>query len=134
MKRKRTLNPVTVHDYVTKAHSDLDGLKELVEDEPMLVNAAIDWGDGDWESGLTAAAHMGRRDIAEYLISKGAQLDLLYIAAMLNELELVKAILNVFPEARHVPGAHGIPLIVHAKHGGANEVVAYLESLETVTE
>ena len=40
------------------------------------MNASWDWGGGDWETGLGAAAHMGRRDIAELLLGRGARLDL----------------------------------------------------------
>jgi len=57
-----------VDDFVLKAHGDLDTVKRLLEDEPALVNAARDWGGGDWETGLGAASHVGRRDIALHLL------------------------------------------------------------------
>src|SRR5262245_35911338 len=99
--------------------------------EPALVNASWDWGGGDWETALGAAAHMGRRDIAEYLLAHGARLDL-FAAAMLGHLEVVQAALTAFPEARSVPGPHGIPLIAHARAGGepAAAVLAVLSSLD----
>jgi hypothetical protein len=75
---------------------------------------------------------MGRRDIAYYLLDKGARLDL-FAAAMLGNLEIVKAALTAFPEAIHTPGPHGIPLIAHAKAGG-EEALAVLEYLETFSE
>ena len=119
-----------VQAFVGNAHGDLDKVKGLLEQEPALINAAWDWGGGDWETGLGAAAHMGRKDIANYLLEHGARLDL-FAAAMLGELEIVKAALAAFPEAYHVPGPHGIPLIAHAKAGGeaAQAVVDFLESL-----
>src|SRR5438128_475472 len=58
----------TVEAMVAKAHGDLDAVRELLDSEPSLANAAWDWGGGDWESALGAAAHMGRRDIAEPLL------------------------------------------------------------------
>jgi hypothetical protein len=119
-----------VQAFVGNAHGDLDKVKELLAQEPALVNAAWDWGGGDWETGLGAAAHMGRKDIANYLLEHGARLDLL-AAAMLGKLEIVKAALTAFPEAMNVPGPHGIPLIAHAKAGGeeAQAVVDYLSNL-----
>jgi hypothetical protein len=55
----------------------------------------------------------------------------LFAAAMLGHLDIVRAVLDAFPEARHVKGPHGIPLLDHAKAGGseAESVVAFLESL-----
>jgi hypothetical protein len=121
------LDPALVRDFVANAHGDLDRVKELLEQEPALVNAACDWGGGDWETGLGAAAHCGRKDIAHHLLARGARLDL-FAAAMLDRLDIVQAILTAFPEARHTAGPHGIPLIVHAQQGGAASVLAYLET------
>ena len=58
---------------VTVSHFDLNKLKDLVDPHPHLVKAAWEWGFGDWETPLGAACHMGRRDIAEYLLAKGAR-------------------------------------------------------------
>ena len=94
-----------------------------------LVNAAWDWGGGDWETGLGAAAHMGRRQIALYLLEHGARLDL-FAAAMLGYFEVVSAMLSDFPEKRDALGPHGIPLVEHARAGGA-DARAVLELLES---
>ena len=125
------LKPELVMEFVAKAHTDLNRVRELLQQEPALVNASWDWGGGDWESGLGAAAHMGRRDIALCLLESGARLDL-FAAAMLGKLEIVQATLEIFPNAINVKGPHGIPLIAHAKAGGkdAEAVLAYLESLK----
>ncbi len=129
--RPSALPPALVHEFVGKSHSDLDRVRELLEQEPGLVNASWNWGGGDWETGLGAASHVGRRDIALYLLENGARPDL-FAAAMLGKLNVVRAILEEIPEARHAIGPHGIPLLVHAHMGGeeAEAVVAYLESLE----
>lgn len=128
MERPPALKPELVQEFVGNAHGNLDRVKELLAQEPALVNACWDWGGGDWETGLGAAAHMGRRDIAEHLLANGARFDL-YAAAMLDQLDLVKAILAQQPQMRNIPGAHGIPLSQHAKAGGAQNVVEYLETL-----
>jgi hypothetical protein len=119
-----------VEEMVRKAHGDLERVKQLVAEQPALVNACWDWGGGDFESALGAAAHVGRRDIATFLLEKGARLDL-FAAAMLGKLEIVKAVLAAFPDAIKIPGAHGIPLIAHAKAGGA-EARAVYEYLQKV--
>ena len=120
-----------VQAFVANAHGDIDAVRALLDEEPRLVNAVWDWGGGDWESALGAAAHMGRRDIALFLLESGARLDL-FAAAMLGELEIVKATLAAHPSMRDQPGPHGIPLVEHARAGGeeARPVLELLESVE----
>jgi hypothetical protein len=129
MEKKPALEMTLVQEFVGKAHADLDGIKELLGREPALINSAWDWGGGDWETGLGAAAHMGRRDIATYLLEHGARLDL-FAAAMLGNLEIVKATLETYPDALDTPGPHGIPLIAHAQAGG-NEAIPVYEYLRS---
>lgn len=129
MDRPPALSSELVQEFVGKAHGDINRVKELLEQQPALVNACWDWGAGDWETGLGAAAHMGRADIANYLLERGARMDI-FAAAMLGQLEVVKAILAADPAARTAPGPHGIPLSAHAKAGGeaAAQVLAFLEN------
>jgi hypothetical protein len=124
------LETTLVQEFVSQSHSDLERVKALLAQEPALINASWDWGGGDWETGLGAAAHMGRKDIANYLLENGARLDL-FAAAMLGKLAIVKAGLAAYPDAINTPGPHGIPLIAHAKAGGeeASKVLEYLEIL-----
>ena len=126
--RPARLDPELVESFVANAHGDIEAVRELLASEPQLVNAAWDWGGGDWETGLGAAAHTGRRDIAELLLERGARLDL-FAAAMLGNLEIVRAAADAFPAAVHARGPHGIPLVEHARAGGeaAREVLAFLE-------
>ena len=130
MESKPALEATLVYEFVSKAHGDLEKVKELLEREPALINAAWDWGAGDWETGLGAASHMGRNDIANLLLENGARLDL-FAAAMLGKIDFVKAALQAFPEARNVNGPHGIPLIAHAEAGGedAKAVLEFLKGL-----
>ena len=116
------LDPALVKSFVANAHGDFDAVQALLAEEPRLVNAAWDWGGGDWETGLGAAAHMGRRDIAELLLDRGARLDV-FAAAMLGEVEIVRAVLDSHPEAVAAKGPHGIPLRVHAEKGGEQAAV-----------
>ena len=122
--------PEIVRETVTVAHFDLKRLKDLVEARPSLANAGWDWGFGDWESALGAASHMGNHGIAEYLISRGARPSL-FSAAMLGQLEVVKAFVAAQPGIQRIRGPHGISLLAHASMGGsgANAVLEYLHSL-----
>ena len=73
---------------------------------------------------------MGRRDIAEFLLERGARLDL-FAAGMLGKLEVVKAAVAAFPDIVRVPGPHKIPLLAHAEKGdaAASAVVDFLRPL-----
>ena len=115
--RPPALRAETVREFVSVSHSDLDAVRALLDSEPELVNASWDWGGGDWETGLGAASHMGRRDIALFLLERGARLDL-FAAAMLGWVDVVRAILEASPEMRGAQGPHGIPLLAHAEAGG----------------
>ena len=130
MDTKPALELTLVNEFVAKAHGDLNRVTELLTQEPALVNATWDWGGGDFETALGAAAHMGRKDIANFLLEHGARLDI-FAAAMLGKLDIVKAALTAYPDALNTPGPHGIPLIVHAEKGGEDAigVLEYLQGL-----
>ena len=119
-----------VQEFVGNAHGDLKRVQELLTQEPALVNATWDWGGGDFETALGAAVHMGRKDIANFLLEHGARLDI-FATAMLGKFEIVKATLTAYPNAINTSGPHGIPLIAHAQAGGddAQPVLEYLQSL-----
>jgi hypothetical protein len=123
------IDPELVAEFVLKAHGDFGVVKQLVEQQPAIVNAAWDWGGGDWETGLGAASHVGRRDIAEFLLEHGARMDI-FAAAMLGETEIVRAMLEAQPSLREARGPHGIPLVAHAEAGGeqAREVLDLLQA------
>jgi hypothetical protein len=107
-----------VKRFVIAGHANLSAVKAMLAEEPNLINGAIDWGNGDFETALGGASHMGRRDIAEYLLEHNARMDI-FAATMLGQIDIVKAAVAAFPNIVNVPGPHGIPLIVHAEKGGA---------------
>jgi len=119
-----------VKRFVIAGHVNLSAVKAMLAEEPNLINGAIDWGNGDFETALGGASHMGRRDIAEYLLEHNARMDI-FAATMLGKTDIVKAAVAVFPNVVHVPGPHGIPLIVHAEKGGppAKAVLEFLRPL-----
>jgi hypothetical protein len=126
--KPEALSREDVHEFVRTAHGGFDEVRTMLDREPALANAAWDWGGGDWETGLGAAAHMGRRDIAELLLDRGARLDL-FAAAMLGHVEVVRAFVGAYPAMREAAGPHGIPLLEHARKGGS-EAAAVVELLE----
>jgi hypothetical protein len=123
-------DPALAQEIVGVSHRDIKRVRELVERQPALARAAIDWGFGDWESALGAAAHTGRREIAEFLLANGAQPSL-FAAAMLGQLPVVRAFVESSPGIQRTPGPHGIPLLAHARAGGAaaEGVLKYLETV-----
>ena len=131
--KKPQVNRQLVQDFVIYAHSDLGMVKRLLEKEPRLLNATMDWGEGDWETGLGGASHMGRRDIVEFLLAKGARIDT-FCAAMMGQLEAVRTFLTFQPALIDAKGPHGFTLHFHAQVGGkeAENVLDYLQSIKKV--
>ncbi|MEH7219267.1 ankyrin repeat domain-containing protein [Bacillus toyonensis] len=115
-----------VREFVMAAHGNLEKVQELLVESPSLLHASYNWGGSDWESALGASAHVGRKDIALYLLEKGARMDI-----FAGELEVVQAILVAQPEALRASGPHGISLLQHARMGGekAQRVFDYLTVL-----
>jgi hypothetical protein len=123
-------DPEIVREVVVAGHGNIVRLKELVGRQPSLVKAMYDWGFGDWETALGGACHLGNREAAEYLIANGAQ-PTIFSAAMLGQLDVIKAFVAATPGVQKVRGPHSLPLLHHARVGGAaaKPVVEYLTAL-----
>src|SRR5436190_23756613 len=52
-------DPALVKDAVGASHGNMARIRELVEKQPALARASIDWGFGDWEACIDAASHVG---------------------------------------------------------------------------
>jgi hypothetical protein len=130
-----THEPDVVREVVGVSHGNIARLKQLVDRQPSLARASWDWGFGDWESALGAASHVGNRDIAEYLLSKGAR-PTIFSATMLGQLDVVKAFITAQPGVQKTWGPHGITLFSHAQAGGerAKPVLDYLTALGDANE
>ncbi len=118
------LDPKLVEEFVRVAHSDFDSVKSMLSETPHLLNSAWDWKNGDFETAIGAAGHMGRKDIAEFLITKGARFDV-FVLTMLGYTEIVKKTLQINPELVFSLGPHGFTLLHHAKQGGENAAELY---------
>ncbi|MBI3886383.1 MAG: ankyrin repeat domain-containing protein [Opitutae bacterium] len=117
-----SLPPDKVQAAVGQSHRSLENVMKLVDETPLLANACWDWGGGDFETPLQAAAHTGGDDIAEYLLSKGARLDI-FAAAMLGQLSFVQAAMAIYPKAPEIPGPHGFTLLHCAKQSDKGKPV-----------
>jgi hypothetical protein len=138
--RYPSMNDEMVSGIVGASHGNFDKVKELVTARPELAGASWDWGFGDWETALGAASHVGRRDIAEFLMANGARPDI-FTYTMMGMLKSVQEIIETVPGIQSHGGPHGITLLQHAKNrledknisspdaANVNKVISYLESL-----
>lgn len=119
-----------VEEMLKVSHGGFARVKQLLDAHPALAKAAIDWGFGDWEDALGAASHVGRADIAELLLARGAR-PTLFSATMLGQLDTVKAIIAAAPGSQRILGPHSLTLLHHARVGGerARGVRQFLEQL-----
>lgn len=118
-----------VKDFVIAGHGNLDKVKTMLAEFPTLLYATWDWGDGDFETGLEGAGHVGNKEIANYFIGLGARTNL-FVLTMLGKTQIVKAYLDSFPQYLTARGPHGLTLLHHAQKGGddAKELLDYLQS------
>ncbi|HEU5291015.1 MAG TPA: hypothetical protein VFU05_10255 [Cyclobacteriaceae bacterium] len=122
-----------VKEFVGVCHGKFDRCKEMLENDHLLLHVSFDWGGGDYESGIEAAGHVGNKEIAAYLLSKGARYNV-YLASMLGHLDVVKSVLTFNPSLLNSKGPHGFTMLHHAQKGGeaAKPVEEYLQSLGAV--
>ncbi len=114
-----------VKDFVVAGHKNLSLVKEMLHEHPNLIYCRYDWGNGDFEEAIEGAGHLGNKEIANYLISKGARVNL-FVLTMLGKASLVKPTLEAYPELVFAKGPHGFTLLHHAKMGEAKELQDYL--------
>jgi uncharacterized protein len=110
-----------IDEFVGVSHGNFARVKELLEQYPALVHARATWG----ETPLGAAAQTGQREIAEYLLSRGAALDIC-TAAMLGMTDQVAAMLQADPGQAQALGAHDIPVMYYPALHGYKEIAEVL--------
>ena len=120
-KRPAPLDPKLVNEFVRAGHSDLARVKTMLAETPGLIQASWDWGNGDFETALGGAAHMGNRPVALHLLEAGARIDA-FAAAMLGETEIIAALLRRSPTVASTRGPHTLSLLHHAAHSGKVEL------------
>ena len=121
----RPPSPEQIREFVIAGHGDLEKVKQLLAECPELLNAAHQWNEKDRETAIQAAAQVGNAPIAEYLLERGAPLDIC-TAAMLGRRDNVERFLAEDPNSIHATGAHGISLLTHVSLSGNIELVQFL--------
>ena len=107
------LSQDVIDEFVGVAHGDFVRVRALLAEHPALINARASWN----ETAIEAAAQVGRRDIAEFLLVHGAPLDIC-TAAMLGMADRVNTFMQTDPALINAQGAHGIPLLYFPVIGG----------------
>lgn len=121
MNENQPISQDLIDEFVGNAHGNLARVQELLAQHPALLNARASWD----ETALAAAAQVGRRDIAEYLLAAGAPLDIC-TAAMLGRVDAVTGFLRADPSLAQATGAHGIPVLYHAAITNRKQVAKLL--------
>ena len=117
-----------VKEFVIAGHGDLDKVKQMLAEHPNLIYSRFDWGNGDFEEAIEGAGHVGNKPIANYLIEQGARVNL-FVLTMLGQTQLVKQVLEKYPNLVFANGPHGFSLLHHATAGGddSRELADYLQ-------
>jgi ankyrin repeat protein len=110
-----------VKAFVQAGHSDLPKVKAMLEEEPALINASWDWGNGDWETALEGASHMAQTDIVTFLLQNGARANLFSMAVLGNS-DAVTAMVQAEPAFFNTRGPHFLTLLYHAALSGRVEL------------
>ena len=110
---KAPLTNEQIRDFVVAGHGNLPRIREMLVVNPELLNATYLWSENDPETALQAAAQAGSAQVAEYLLARGAPLDIC-TAAMLGRKDIVEDMLDKDPQLINARGAHGISVMAHA--------------------
>ena len=109
----QALSEDLIREFVIAGHGNLNRVKQMLAEHPNLLNASHKWGENDHETAIQAAAQVGNVPIAEFLLSKGAPLEICTLA-ILGRVDGLRERLDKDPENVKAVGAHGIPLLPHA--------------------
>lgn len=115
-----------IYEFVLAAHRDLEATRKIVESKPLILNCANQSKKGDFETAIGGASHMGRKDIAELLQSKGARLDI-FSMTFLGYESIVRQLIEMQPNLLKAPGPHGFSLLHHAEVGKHEGMAEWLQ-------
>ena len=109
--------PEQIREFVIAGHGNLQKVKDMLTENPGLLNLQYRWNENDAETAIQAAAQVGSVSVAKYLLERGAPIEIC-TAAMLGLYDEVVRFLNLNPENVNAVGAHGIPLLPHTVWSG----------------
>jgi ankyrin repeat protein len=110
---------------VIAGHGNLEQVKTLLAQTPDLLEVSHFWSPTDPENALVAAAHVGNREIAHYLLEQGAKLTP-GAAAMLGRLPELEAMLSKDSTLADSVCVHGIRMLFHGALSGQVAVMDLL--------
>ncbi|MEO9513286.1 MAG: hypothetical protein ABJN84_14125 [Flavobacteriaceae bacterium] len=125
--QQETFNNKLIQEFVFAAHKSLEDTRKIFEEYPLLLNCTNQFKRGDFETAVGGASHMGRRDIVDFLVSKGARLDI-FNYTFLGYDEFVKKLILEHPGLLKSSGPHGFTLLHHAEVGERMELAEWLKS------
>jgi ankyrin repeat protein len=102
-----------IREFVIAGHGNLEKVRQMLAENPKLLNSSYQWNENDTETAVQAAAQVGSANVAQFLLKQGAPLEIC-TAAMLGMRDEVERRLNDDPKNANATGAHGIPLLPHA--------------------
>ncbi len=120
-----SLSTDLVREFVIAGHGNLGKVRKMLEENPELLNTPYPWNENDHETAIQGAAQVGSVPVANYLLEKGAPLEIC-TAAMLGRKDDVENRIRDNHDSINSTGAHGIPLLTHAAWSGDLELVQYL--------
>jgi len=62
------LPPEKVKEFVIAGHGNFDKVKSMLAELPTLLYATWDWGNGDFETALEGAGHVGNKELRIILL------------------------------------------------------------------
>ncbi|MCB1220781.1 MAG: hypothetical protein H7A35_05075 [Planctomycetales bacterium] len=116
-------NQELIRSFVLPCHFGLDQAREVLKQDSRLVNAR--YFDFD-EAPIEAASHMGRTDIAKFLLGNGAPYTV-HCSVMMGHLEAARSFFDADAAQAVRPGAHTIPMMFHAAISGSIPMAELLE-------
>ncbi len=102
-----------VREFVIAGHGNLEKVRQMLAENPKLLNISYRWNENDTETAVQAAAQVGNSNVAQFLLKQGAPLEIC-TAAMLGMRDEVENRLSEDPRNFNATGAHGIPLLPHS--------------------
>ncbi len=96
--QEQPLSTEEIREFVIAGHGNLGKVRQMLAENPKLLNACHRWNENDSETAVQAAAQVGSANVAEFLLMR----------------DEVERRLNDDPQNANATGAHGIPLLPHA--------------------
>ncbi|WP_420322610.1 hypothetical protein [Flagellimonas sp.] len=124
---KNLFDQELILEFVFAAHRSLEETRTILDKYPLLLNCTSQFTKGDFETAVGGASHMGRKDIADFLVERGARLDI-FNYAFLGCDDFVKKWVTDHPNFLNAPGPHGFTLLHHAEVGGRKDLAEWLKS------